>query len=140
MVRVQLTDGRGSEAPLFENHGLLTFRADGTLADYHSPLPSDGGAQASIETQARGRALMSAARELRIDQHGAPLSIVRRPDGRLSIEARVMRTSGIYCWVEAFTLEHPEGERREVIVPTIPGTMNGVQPSGVQILTADDLE
>lgn len=140
IVRVQLTDGRGSDAPLLENHGILTFRADGTLADYHSPLPSDDSSQATIQMQARGQALMSAARGLRIDQHGAPLSIVRRPDGQLSIEARVMRTSGIYCWVEVFTLEHPEGERREVIIPTIPGKINGVQPSGVQILTADDLK
>ncbi|HYV04558.1 MAG TPA: hypothetical protein VFB82_08235 [Blastocatellia bacterium] len=140
IVRVQLTDGRGSDAPLLENHGILTFRADGTLADYHSPLPSDDGSLATMQTQARGQALMSAARGLRIDQHGAPLSIVRRPNGQLSIEARVMRTSGIYCWIEAFTLEHPEGERREVIIPTIPGKINGVQPSGVQILTADDLK
>ena len=140
ILRVQLTDRRGNGAALLDNHGILAFRADGTLADYHSPLPSDDGMHAQMETQATARALMGAARALRIDQHGAPLSIVRGSDGQLSLEARVMRTSGIYCWVEAFTLEHPEGERREIIIPTVPGTMSGYQPSGVQILTAEDLK
>jgi hypothetical protein len=116
VVRVQLTEGRGDDAVPLENHGILTFRANGTLADYYSPLPSEDSSQnVQMQMQVRARALMNNARELRIDQHGAPLSIVRRPDGRLTVEARVMRTSGIYCWVEAYTLEKPEGERREVI-------------------------
>jgi len=51
----------------------------------------------------------------------------------------VMRREGFTCWVEAFTLEHPEGQRRQVITPTFPGRLSGLQPSGVQILTADEL-
>lgn len=70
----------------------------------------------------------------------SPLSIVSRLDGQLSVKARVTRTSGIYCWIEAFTLEHPQGERREVIIPTVPGSPSGYQHSGVQILTADELK
>jgi hypothetical protein len=49
-----------------------------------------------------------------------------------------MRSEGIYCWIEAFSLEHPEGERRESS-PTFPRDLQRHQPSGVQILTADDL-
>ena len=139
VVRVQLTEGRGDDAVPLENHGILIFRADGTLADYYSPLPSEDSSHVQMQMQVRARALMNNARELRIDQHGAPLSMVRRPNGQLSVEARVMRTSGIYCWVEAYTLEKPQGERREVITPTVPGKISGLQPSGVQILTADDL-
>ena len=51
-----------------------------------------------------------------------------------------MRSEGIYCWLEVFSLDHPEGERREAIIPTIPQKLSGIQPSGVQILTADDLQ
>jgi hypothetical protein len=45
MVRVQLTEGRGSDATLLENHGILTFRDDRTLADYHSPIPAASAAE-----------------------------------------------------------------------------------------------
>lgn len=50
-----------------------------------------------------------------------------------------MRSEGFYSWVEAFTMEHPEGKRREVITPTVPRTPSGLQPNGVRILTADNL-
>jgi len=139
IVRVQVTDGRGNDATLLENHGILVFRSDGTLADYHSPLPSDEGLNVQSRMQVQARGLMEEAKRMGIDQRGARLSIVRMQDGRLTIEARVMRTEGSNCWVEAFTLEHPEGARREVIIPTIPGRVSGLQPNGVQILTADDL-
>lgn len=139
IVRVQLTDERGDDAELFDNHGILVFRKDGTLAEYFTPLPENGGLHAQMQTQAKARTLMTKARQLNIDQHGAPLSIVRRADGRLTVEARAMRSKGFYSWVEAFTLEHPEGERRQIIIPTHPRKLGGLQPSGVQILTADDL-
>ena len=139
IVRVQLTDGRGSDAPLFENHGVLTFRADGTLADYHSPFPSEGASHIQTQSNIQAPALVTQAKQFGLDRRGGLLSIVRMKDGQLTVEARVMRSEGIYCWIEAFSLEHPEGERREVIVPTFPRDLSGVQPNGVQILTADDL-
>ena len=139
VVRVQLTDGRGSDAPVFENHGILTFRDDGTLADYHSPLPSEGTSQIQAQSNVRALGFVNQAKQLGLDRRGGLLSIVRRLDGQLTVESRVMRSEGIYCWVEAFTLEHPEGERREAIIPTIPGNLSGIQPSGVQILTAGEL-
>ena len=40
IARVQLTQGRGDGAAPLENHGILVFRRDGALADYHSPMPS----------------------------------------------------------------------------------------------------
>jgi hypothetical protein len=140
IVRVQLTDGRGNDAELFENHGILVFRKDGTLADYHSPLPSTEGLQTHMQMQAKARTLIDKARQFHIDRHDTPLSFVRRPDKQLTVEARVMRNKGFYSWVEAFTLEHPEGERREVITRTLPNKLSGLQPGGVQILTADDLQ
>jgi len=139
IVRVQLTDGRSSDAALLDNHGILTFRADGTLADYHTPLPSEGTSPIQTQSHVRALAFVNQAKQLGLDRRGGLLSIVRRPDGQLTVESRVMRSEDIYCWIEAFTFEHPEGERREVIVPTIPGNLSGIQPNGVQILTASDL-
>jgi len=44
-----------------------------------------------------------------------PLSIVRKPGGALTVHARVMRGDGMNAWMEAFTIDSPHGERREVI-------------------------
>ena len=139
IVRVQLTEGRGNDAPLFANHGILTFRADGTLADYHPPLPSDGASQMRAQLNVHAMTLVNQARQFGVDHRGGLLSIVRGPDGQLSVEARVMRSEGLNCWAEVFSAKHPEGERRKVIVPTIPGNLSGMQPNGVQILSADDI-
>ena len=51
-----------------------------------------------------------------------------------------MRNEGLNCWAEVFSLTHPEGERHKVIVPTIPGSLKGLQPNGVEILSADDID
>jgi hypothetical protein len=139
IVRVQLTDGRGDDAPLFDNVGILTFRADRTLADYYSPLPEDAASSVRTRANAQTLLLVNQAKRFGLDHRGGRLAIVRRPGGRLAVEARVMRSQGIYAWVEAFTMEHPEGERREIIIPTVPRKLSGLQPNGVQILTADDL-
>src|SRR5262249_55044301 len=138
IVRVQLTDGRGDDAALFDNEGILTFRADGTLADYHSPLPSEGTLQTRGQSNRPVSALVQQARQFGLGHHGTPLAIVRRPGGQFSVEARVLRSEGINCWLEVFSLERPAGERREVMSPEVP-PLSGLQPSGIQILTADDL-
>lgn len=140
LVRVQLTDGRGGDAALFENHGILIFRADGTLADYYSPFPSGETTRMQSRTGVQALSLVNQAKRMGLNHRGALLSIVSKLDGGLTVEARVMRSKGFYCWVEAFTLEHTEGERREIITPQVPGHLSGVQPSGVQILTMDDLK
>jgi len=108
LVRMRLTEGRGPGAVLLDNHGILTFQASGRLADYHGPLPADA-------SEGEVLALFHEARQLGLDRHGAPLAIVREPDGHLTVEARVMRGSGINDHVEAFTLDNPEGERREIL-------------------------
>src|SRR5437867_3771807 len=109
IVRAQLTLGRGADAALFDNHGVLVFRANGRLADYHSPLPSD------VESHALAMALIDHGRRLGLDRHGAPLSIVRKADGQMTAEARVLRGDGLNVWLEAFTVANPHGERREVV-------------------------
>jgi len=117
IVRVQLTEGSGRGALPLDNHGILVFRANGRLADYHKPIPD--------ATPPDAGGLISLARRLALDRHGVPLSIVRKPDGRLTVEARVIRGTGINSWMEAFTLDNPRGERREVITPRIPSARGG---------------
>lgn len=136
IVRMQVR--RVSDGMLFDNEGILTFRPDGTLADYYSPFPEDTTSQIREQSDRHMLALVSQAEQLGLDRHGGLLSIVRGADGQLTVEARVVRGEGINCWVEAYTLEHPEGERRRLSTPTFP-PISGLQPNGVQILTADDL-
>jgi hypothetical protein len=140
VVRVQLTEGRGDDAVPMDNHGILTFRDNDTLADYYPPLSNEGASKTRLQSWSEGRSLMARAKLLTLDHHGAPLSIVLRADGHLTVEARVMRSKGFYCWMDVFTLENPHGERREIITPPIPKKISGYQPNGVQILTADDLQ
>jgi hypothetical protein len=140
IVRVQLTEGRGSDAPLFDNHGILTFRPDRTLADYHSPIPHASVSQTqSALSQTRIQTLVGQARLRGLDRRGAPLSIVRDSGGQLAVEARVLRGGAMDCHVVAYTLNNPQGERREVITPTVPRKITGLQPGGAQILTGDEL-
>jgi hypothetical protein len=122
IVRVQLTQGRGDVATPLENHGILVFRANGTLADYHAPLPSSDHVSplAGEFSQRQAMAMIGLAKHFRLDTLGAPLSIVRRVDGRLTVEARVMRGEGLKVYMEVFSLDNPQGERREVMTPPVP--------------------
>jgi len=139
LVRVQLTEGRDDSAVPLENHGLLVFRSNGTLADYYSPIPGDYTANSGFHAQAEARSLVARARVLGLAHRGAPLSIALRPDGRQTVEARVMRSKGFYCWEDVYSLENPGGERRNAITPQLPRRITGYQGNGVEILTADDL-
>lgn len=112
IVRVQLTLGRDTGAVALDNHGVLVFRENGTLADYHAPLPA--GSTSHVEVLA----LLDEARRIGLDTHGVPLSIVRREDGAQSVEARILHGDGPRVWVDAFTLDAPRGERREVVSAT----------------------
>jgi hypothetical protein len=122
VVRVQLTQGRGDGATPLDNHGILVFRANGTLADYHPPLPPGKGAQLLPDafTQARAMTMLAQASQLSLDGHGAPLSLVRKPNGQLTVEVRVMRGEGLNVYMEVFSLDNPRGERREIIIPPVP--------------------
>src|SRR5262249_40773588 len=124
IVRAQLTLGRGEGAKPLDNHGILVFRKDGTLADYHAPLPPNGSSQEQAQTQLvqteQLSRLIIQAKRLNIDQRGAPLSIARRPDGQLTVEARVMRGEGLNAYLEVFTLDNPRGERREIVISPLP--------------------
>ena len=122
IVRVQLTEGRGIDATLLDNHGKLVFRADGTLADYHSPLPTGASPTALADGFVQAQALdaIRHAHRSRLNDRGIPLSIVSRSDGQLSVEARVMRGHGLNTYLEVFTLENPRGERREILIPPVP--------------------
>jgi Beta-propeller repeat len=126
IVRVQLTLGRGAGAELLNNHGILVFRENGRLADYHGPLPPVAPqlpaalrAQTQANAQVQARASLAWARQVGLDRHGVPLTLVRKPDGELTVQAHVMRGNGKNEYVEVFSLEAPQGERREVILPTV---------------------
>ncbi len=104
-----------------DNHGILVFHASGLLIDYHSPLPpGDYAPLPDAFSQAQVMAVIGHANQLRLDKRGIPLSIVRRPDGQLTVEARVMRGEGINAYMEVFTLDNPRGERREIVIPPLP--------------------
>ena len=122
IVRVQLTQGRGEGATPLDNHGILVFRASGMPADYHAPLPPGDHAPLLSDAfaQVQALAMIGQAQQLSLDQRGAPLSIVRGPDGQLTVEARVMRGDGINAYMEVFTLDNPRGERREIVIPPVP--------------------
>ena len=117
VVRVQLNQGRGADATLLENHGILVFRASGDLADYHPPIPGSNangiGSDEYLRTQAI--AAIGKARGVGLHLHGVPISLARRPDGSLAAEARILRGEGINAYIEAFTQENPHGERRELL-------------------------
>jgi hypothetical protein len=135
IVKVQLTLGRGSGAELLNAHGVLVFRENGTLSDYHDPLPSptsgDSGPQTAQRMQLRLRPLIAQAKQIGLDKLGVPLSIARRADGTFSVEARVLRGSGMNAHADVFSLERPQGERREVITPVMPRSRVAVVPEAL---------
>lgn len=135
LVRVQLTLGRGAGAVRLDDHGVLVFRADGTLADYQAPAPVDASAQADVAS------LIDRARRLRLDSHGAPLSIVRDASGALAVEARVLRGDGPNVWVDAYTIDAPHGERREIPSTTEDRDAQArrLRGAGVELIDADEL-
>jgi hypothetical protein len=122
IVRAQLTQGRGDGATPLDNHGILVFGASGMLTYYCAPLPpgDDASPRPEAFAQAQATALISQARQISLDERGAPLSIVRGSDGRLTVEARVMRGEGLNAHMQVFTLDNPRGERREIIIPPVP--------------------
>ncbi|MBI1760211.1 MAG: hypothetical protein HYR56_02135 [Acidobacteria bacterium] len=123
IVRLQLTEGRGPNAALLDNHGILVFRASGGLADYHSPLP-DGGPSTPLAgdefAQTQAWMQLRQAYQMRLDEHGVPLALVRNADGQWTVAARVPGNAGPFEWVDVFTPEHPQGERRVVGLPPVP--------------------
>jgi hypothetical protein len=130
IVRVQLTRGRGSDAELLDNHGILVFRNDGSLMDYHGPLAP--GVSPALALQR-----INQAERLGLDQHGAPLALIHGADGRLQIEARLLQGNGIHSYFQVFSLDHPNGQRR-AIGSSEAGELKAFRPKGVAILTADD--
>lgn len=122
IVRVQLTQGRGNGATPLDNYGILVFRTDGTLADWHSPMPS--GQLQTVHSdgsiQAQSVQILSKAQAQRLDQHGVPVALVRRPDGTITAEARVLRGKGLNAYLEVFSSEKPGGERREILLGPLP--------------------
>lgn len=117
IVRVQLTQGRGADATPLNNHGILAFRANGDLADYHAPIPRDqgGGTGPDVSVAVQAFAAIGWARQARLHLKGVPLSLVRKADGTLSAEAHVLRGQGLNAYVEVFTTENPNGERHELL-------------------------
>jgi hypothetical protein len=117
IVRVQLTHGRDADAPPLNNQGILVFRANGDLADYHSPIPGSNGHWQGPDQSlgAQAAAAFGKARQARLHLYGVPFSLVRRTDGSLSAEVHVLRGEGLNAHMVVFTPENPAGERREIL-------------------------
>lgn len=105
IVRVQLTDERSGKSQPVGNHGVMVFRKDGSLMDYHSPLPPG-------MTSERAAALIDRGRGQGLDAHGAPMSLVRDEAGGFTVKSFVPVSEkaplGVLDFTE-FSLEHPKG-------------------------------
>jgi hypothetical protein len=97
------------------NQGILVYRANGELADYHSPVPGaePGGPGGSQSFDVQALAAIGNGRQKRLHQLGVPLGLVRKADGSVSVEAQVVRGEGLNAYMMVFTPENPRGERRE---------------------------
>jgi hypothetical protein len=117
IVRVQLTQGRGADAKALNNYGILVFRANGDLADYHSAIPGaePSGSVGNISAQMQAAAAIGRARQARLHLYGVPLTLVPLADGSISAQAHVLRGEGINAHLMVFTPENPGGERREIL-------------------------
>ncbi|MFN7928452.1 MAG: hypothetical protein U0Y68_10980 [Blastocatellia bacterium] len=136
LVRVQLTQGRGDGATPLNNHGLLVFRPDGTLADYHPPLPPEGNAASQSFAAVAGRqaqaiTMLRKARQMRMEKYGVPLSLARRQDGQMTVEARVLEGHGLNEHLMIYTPENPRGERREILLSPLPPQQRMAIPDGL---------
>jgi hypothetical protein len=131
IVRVQLTLGRGDGARRLDNHGILVFRPDGSLMDYHSPLASNLSPTLALQR-------IHQAEQLGLDQHGASLALVQTAGGQLQIEARLLQGNGIQSFLQVFSLDHPHGERR-ALGGSDATELKAFLPNGAVILTAEDL-
>src|SRR5262249_43251770 len=128
IVRVQLTKGRGAGAQRLDDHGVLVFRCDGSLMDYHGPLAGGFGAAPALD-------LIRRAEQLRLDRHGASLALVRTANGQLGIEARLPEGQGASSFLQVFSLDHPQGQRR-ALDDSDAEELRAFLPQGAVILTA----
>jgi len=122
IVRVQLTQGRGDGATLLDNHGILVFRGNGSLAEWHSPMPNGNTHTpgSGDPEESKSLAMLSHAKADKLDQHGVPVRLVARPNGSVRAEAHVMRGKGPNTYMEVFTSDNPAGERREILLGPLP--------------------
>src|SRR5262249_1081763 len=131
IVRVQLTRGRGDGAERLDNHGILVFRPDGSLMDYHDPLAPGFSPALALQR-------INQAEQLCLHLHGAPLALIQG-GGSLQIEARMLQGTGIHSYFQVFNLDHPNGVRR-AIGSSDAGELKAFLPKGAVILTAEDFQ
>jgi hypothetical protein len=134
IVHVQLRQlqGKGKDPIPLNNQGILTFRPDGSLKDYHSPLPP-GAATKDLGP------ILDAARASGLDKHGVPVGVRRNDDGTLTAVAQSMPPGNMSSQVKTWTLEKPGGEVIEIEHSHDPQELQRMLPPGAQILTADEL-
>jgi hypothetical protein len=119
VVRVQLIDGSGHKPVALGNFGILVFRADGWLAEYHPPVGAVASVRrlGSLSLAAQAAAASDALRTARafgLEKEGGLLTFVRRDDGTLEVETHVPGGAHMESWVDVFSVEHPEGRRVDV--------------------------
>ena len=100
--------------------------------DYHGPLAPGFSAAQALQR-------LDQAERLGLEQHGAPLAIRQAADGQLQVEARMLQGHGIHSFLQVFSLDHPNGQRRDI------GSFDAEElkaflPKGAVILTPEELE
>ncbi|HVE83970.1 MAG TPA: hypothetical protein VND93_14030, partial [Myxococcales bacterium] len=132
IVRVQLTDKSGKKAVDLDNHGVLTFRPDGSLMDWQSPVPK-GATTADLAP------VLAAARAAGLDQHGAPVGVRRGDDGQLTAAARAMPTGNMNSTVTTWSLANPDGQVHDITrIPDL-DEMAAALPKGAVVLSPDEI-
>ncbi|MEK7705926.1 MAG: hypothetical protein AAB426_13270, partial [Myxococcota bacterium] len=103
LVRVQLTEGRGERARALQNHGLVVFRADGTLCEYQPALPTGlSSADAAV--------LLAQATRTQLDARGAgDVALVRDAEGKFTVQTVVAAPGRFDRALTVYSLEHPQG-------------------------------
>lgn len=137
-VRLRQLQGKGKDPIELDNDGILTFRPDGSLMDYQSPLPP------GATTKDLGPVL-DAGRAAGVDQHGVPMGVRRQQDGTLTAVAFYMKPGDVgstglgSTQVDTWSLDDPKGSTTALEHSHDEQALQGLLPEGAHILTADEI-
>ena len=138
-VRLRQLPGKGKAPIELDNDGILTFRPDGSLMDYQSPLPP------GATTKDLGP-ILDAGRAAGVDQHGVPMGVRRKEDGSLTAVAFFMKPGDVGAGnlgetkVDTWSLDNPDGETTKLEHQHDEKMLQGLLPEGAHILTAEELD
>ena len=133
IVHVQLMQGKGKDAVPLGNHGVMVFRPDGSMMDWHGPVPP-GTTSKQLDT------VLKSARDAGLDKHGVPVSVQRGDDGQLAAKAEVLTGDKLNSSVKTFTVDQPAGVSSALENCQCAAHMSGALPPGAHVLTAEEMD